>query len=378
MGMFIRRMICGGILAAFALILAGAAGQAHPVTPSFGQFEVVDGRAEFQLTVNTEGLVSGINLTGITDTNASPRTFTYDRLRALAPQDLAARFTTFWPVMAKRITVLVDGVAVAPEAMEIDIANIGDITTARSGQLRFSVPLPQNAKEIIFGWDITYGPLYLSQTGVEKPYDGFLEGGALTPPIAIAGGSQPSQWQTFVSYIPVGFVHIVPKGLDHILFVLGLFFLSVRLGPLLWQISAFTVAHSITLALAAFGYVSVPAAIVEPVIAASIVFVALENLFTQGLSRWRPFVVFGFGLLHGLGFASVLGEFGLPEGAFVPALIGFNLGVEGGQVFVVACAYLAVGLWFGSKSWYKPVIANGASLVIALIGMFWVVERTLL
>ena len=177
---------------------------------------------------------------------------------------------------------------------------------------------------------------------------------------------------------PVGFVHIVPKGLDHILFVLGLFFLSVRLGPLLWQISAFTVAHSITLALAAFGYVSVPAAIVEPVIAASIVFVALENLFTQGLSRWRPFVVFGFGLLHGLGFASVLGEFGLPEGAFVPALIGFNLGVEGGQVFVVACAYLAVGLWFGSKSWYKPVIANGASLVIALVGTFWVVERTLL
>ena len=365
-------------LCAAGLVISIAAGQAHTVTPTVGDVEVVAGRAEFRMAVSAEGLVSGINLTGITDTNSSPQSFIYDSLRALQPQDLAAKFTAFWPVMKKRITIKVDGVAMQPDAMQIDIPGVGDVVTTRTSQLRFSVALPAGAKEIVFGWDATYGPLYLSQVGVEKPYDGFLEGGALSTPIAIGGGGQAGAWQTFVNYLPVGFLHIVPQGLDHILFVLGLFFLSSRLGPLLWQISAFTVAHSITLALAALGYVSVPSTIVEPIIAASIVFVAVENLFTSGLSKWRPFVVFGFGLLHGLGFASVLGEIGLPAGEFVPALIGFNLGVEGGQLFVVACAFLAVGLWFGRKSWYKPVVANGASVLIALVGSYWVVERTLL
>jgi hypothetical protein len=112
--------------------------------------------------------------------------------------------------------------------------------------------------------------------------------------------------------------------------------------PLLTQVSLFTLAHTITLALAALGYVVVPGSIVEPLIAASIVYVAVENIFMKNLSPWRPFVVFGFGLLHGLGFASVLAEFGLPESAFVPALIGFNVGVEIGQLSVIAVMFLCV------------------------------------
>ena len=127
-----------------------------------------------------------------------------------------------------------------------------------------------------------------------------------------------------------------------ILFVLGLFFLSTRFTPLLWQVSAFTLAHTVTLAMAVLGIVSVPASIVEPLIAASIVYVAVENILSDHLSRWRPYVVFGFGLLHGLGFASVLGEFGLPDGQIVPALIGFNIGVEFGQLTVIAIAFLLV------------------------------------
>jgi HupE / UreJ protein len=238
--------------------------------------------------------------------------------------------------------------------------------------------LPEGAQEVVFAWDAAFGTLVLRQQGVDKPYDGYLEAGAASDPIALAGGGQVGQLQTFFDYIPVGFDHIVPKGLDHILFVLGLFFLSTRLGPLLWQISAFTLAHTVTLALGALGYVSIPGAIVEPIIAASIVFVAVENIFSTGLTRWRPYVVFAFGLLHGLGFASVLGEFGLPEGAFLPALIGFNLGVEFGQLAVILVAYLTVGLWFGAKEWYKPYVANVASAAIAMVGAFWVVERTLL
>ncbi|CAN0588825.1 unnamed protein product, partial [Ectocarpus sp. 12 AP-2014] len=133
-------------------------------------------------------------------------------------------------------------------------------------------------------------------------------------------------------------------GLDHILFVLGLFFLSTRMGPLLWQISAFTLAHTVTLALGALGYVNIPGNIVEPIIAASIVYVAVENIVSDKLHRWRPLVIFVFGLLHGLGFASVLGEFGLPADQFIPALIGFNVGVELGQLTVIAIAFLLVFL----------------------------------
>ena len=114
--------------------------------------------------------------------------------------------------------------------------------------------------------------------------------------------------------------------------------------------------------------------IVEPLIAASIVYVAVENIFAKGLNPWRPFVIFGFGLLHGLGFASVLGEFGLPDGQFIPALIAFNIGVELGQLTVIALAFLAVG-WFARKSWYRAGIAIPASCIIAAVGAYWCIER---
>ncbi|HGG63113.1 MAG TPA: HupE/UreJ family protein, partial [Rhodobacteraceae bacterium] len=196
--------------------------------------------------------------------------------------------------------------------------------------------------------------------------------------IPVSGGAQQTGWQTFLHYIPVGFDHILPKVLDHILFVLGLFFLSTHLRPLLWQVTAFTLAHTVTLALGAMGWVTVPASIVEPLIAASITYVAIENVFTSGLSRWRPFVIFGFGLLHGLGFASVLGEFGIPDDQFFPALIAFNVGVELGQLTVISLAFLAVGMWFRNKPWYRSRISIPASVVIATIGAYWFFERVFL
>ncbi len=123
---------------------------------------------------------------------------------------------------------------------------------------------------------------------------------------------------------------------------------------------------------------TIPGSIVEPLIAASIVYVAVENILTDGLSRWRPFVIFGFGLLHGLGFASVLGEYGLPSNQFFPALIGFNIGVELGQLTVIAIAFAAVGYWFRDKPWYRARIAIPASVLIALVGAYWFVERVFL
>lgn len=179
---------------------------------------------------------------------------------------------------------------------------------------------------------------------------------------------------TLVLYTKLGFEHILPKGLDHILFVLALFLASTRLRPLLIQVSAFTLAHTLTLGLAATGWVRAPADLVEPLIAASIAWVAAENLMFTGMTRWRPAVVFGFGLFHGLGFASVLLELGLPENQLLPALLAFNVGVELGQLAVILAAWILLHRWF-TKPWYRRRVVQPASLAIAITGGWWAIER---
>lgn len=175
-------------------------------------------------------------------------------------------------------------------------------------------------------------------------------------------------------YVRLGFLHIIPKGLDHILFVLGLFFLGNSLRALLWQVSAFTAAHSVTLGLSMAGVWQVPGEIVEPIIAASIVYVAVENILTDKLNPRRTTLVFVFGLLHGLGFAGVLGEIGMPPGEFVTALLTFNVGVEVGQLTVIALAFALVG-GVRNRRTYRPWIAVPASFAIGLVGVYWTIER---
>ncbi len=319
-----------------------ATAYAHEVLPSITDMTEVDGRLVFEMEANLESFVAGIDLTATEDTNNTPQAENYDALRALTPEALEERFRGFWPQMAAAITLNADGMAMTPELQEVAVGPVGNVELVRPSKIVFSAVLPEGAERVQFGWDAAFGVLVVRQMGVDAPYDGYLEAGAISDPIQLAGGDQATGWESFLRYIPVGFDHIVPKGLDHILFVLGLFFLAAQMRPLIVQVSLFTLAHTITLALAALGYVNIPGSIVEPLIAASIVFVAVENIWARGISRWRPFVIFGFGLLHGLGFASVLGDFGLPDGTFVPALIGFNVGVEVGQLAVIAVMFLCV------------------------------------
>jgi hypothetical protein len=184
-------------------------------------------------------------------------------------------------------------------------------------------------------------------------------------------------WKTAGLYVKLGFEHILPRGLDHILFVLALFFASTRLKPLLIQVSVFTIAHTITLGVAASGWVKAPGAIVEPLIAVSIAFVAIENLFAKDMTPWRPLVVFGFGLFHGLGFASVLLDLGLPDEQFLTALVSFNVGVELGQLTVILAAFLLLRHWF-ERSWYRARVVLPASFLIAATGSWWAIQRTFL
>ncbi len=315
---------------------------AHEVRPAIGDLTTERGALSLSVTLNAEAVVAGADLEGVEDTNALELSDEIDALRALPPEELAAQISEMRQALSDRIGVAADGAPVTLRMTEISPDPVGNPELPRDTVLAFTADLPAGADSLTVTWPAEWGTLVLRQQGVEDPYTGYLEGGTPSESIALAGGGADSAFGAFLTYIPVGFEHIVPMGLDHILFVLGLFFLSTRLGPLLWQVSAFTLAHTVTLALGALGYVNIPGSIVEPIIAASIVFVAVENIVSKGLSRWRPLVVFVFGLLHGLGFASVLGDFGLPSGQFVPALIGFNIGVELGQLAVIAIAFAVV------------------------------------
>ena len=187
--------------------------------------------------------------------------------------------------------------------------------------------------------------------------------------------SKLSRTDVFLTYLQLGYTHILPLGIDHVLFVLSLYLLEPRLKPVLWQATAFTVAHSITLGLAMYGFVSPPASLVEPLIALSILFVAIENIVVAKLNPWRIVVVFGFGLLHGLGFAGALTGLGLPRTMFVESLVAFNIGVELGQISVILLAWLLIGRWAANKPWYKRRVLVPASVAIGLMAAYWTFER---
>ncbi|MBL9159744.1 MAG: HupE/UreJ family protein [Verrucomicrobiales bacterium] len=181
----------------------------------------------------------------------------------------------------------------------------------------------------------------------------------------------------FTSEVKRGFLHVLPLGLDHVLFVLGLFLMSRKWKPLIFQVTTFTLAHTITLWMASAGWVKLPPSVVEPVIAASIVFVAVENLVRRDYSHWRLLVVFLFGLIHGLGFAGVMATRLDSTGSLVTGLLGINIGVELGQLAVIAIAFLAT-CWIANQEKYRKYVIVPGSILIALAGVWWVVERTLL
>ncbi|WP_245540840.1 HupE/UreJ family protein [Octadecabacter antarcticus] len=430
-------------MAALVWITCASLAAAHEVLPTIGDMEIVDGQITFSLEGNFESIVAGIDLDGLNDTEAAPEAEVYDMLRAMEPAAFGAQVAGYWPTMASTIDVIVDGERVALEFSGIEVPQVGDVDVVRQSTLTFAGAVPDGAQAVQIGWPAEYGVLVLRQMGVDGGWDGYLSGGGLTDPVSLSGGNAMSRGEAFVQFIPVGVEHIVPLGLDHILFVLGLFFLSVRLRPLLAQITAFTAAHTVTLALATLGYVNIPNEymwIVESIIALSIVYIAVENVFTDGLNPWRPAIIFGFGLLHGLGFASVLQAYGLPDTAVIPALLGFNIGVELGQLAVIAVAFIilvsamrlsedgkanktAASIYMGAAillvplaiipitaigpdaveaylpllfmvaalaglasascaverfDTYRHMVAMPASIGIALIGAYWVVERVFL
>ncbi len=375
-----RLWFAGLLVTALCLISLFGAGsaKAHEVRPAVATI-MFDESGTFDLTVslNLEALLAGIGPDHV-DTAQAPSASEYNRLRSLPPEALRAEFEKQVRQFQEGVRVTFDGAPAPLELKEVRVPATGDIGQARISEISLSGSVPPGAKVMLWSYDPQFGhsAIRARKAGAEESfYSGYVLSGSTSEPISVSEVSPQSAWSVFRNYVVVGFEHIVPKGLDHILFVVGLFLLSPRLKPLLWQVTSFTLAHSVTLALGTLGVVQISPAIVEPLIAASIVYVAVENILTDRLQRWRPIVVFCFGLLHGLGFAGVLEEIGLSSTHFVTGLIAFNVGVELGQLAVVGLCFLAVGLWFQSKSWYRSGITVPASLVIAIIGGYWFIER---
>lgn len=355
--------------------------RAHEIQPAIADLTFAPDGSEFKLDIalNLEAALAGIG-SEHEDTDQSPQSEQYDALRALSADELQARVIANSEALLGQITISADENTLGKSIESLTVPDIGDLSVPRVSRLKLKGDLPAGAQNITVSWDEALGAIVLrgplSDTG--EGYTGYLQDGAVSDPISIRGITSQSTWQVISDYVIIGYAHIIPKGLDHILFVVGLFLLSTRLSPLFWQVTSFTLAHTITLALGMLGLVTIPASIVEPLIAASIVYICVENLFMNHLSKWRPFVIFGFGLLHGLGFASVLTEIGLSRSHFVTGLISFNVGVELGQLSVILLCFLAVGFWFRSKDWYRAAIVIPGSLIIAAIGSYWFLERTVL
>lgn len=374
------------------IVMFGAVNvHAHEIDPAISDIQVTQDRVNIDMQVSLESILAQVDLSVQADTALSPEAEIYDGYRAMTPDALRAALDADWPRIAGQIYIEVGGARLVPEFVAAQIPEVGDFEVARTSTITLVADLPAGDAPVQFGWAEPYGELVVRQVGGgDDAYTAFLSGGELTEPLPRIEILTESAWSVFARYISVGFEHIVPLGIDHILFVLGLFFFSLHLRPILLQVTAFTAAHTITLALAALEIVTIPGSVVEPLIAASIVYVGIENLRGRGNVKARTALVFVFGLLHGLGFASVLGDFGISASSFVGALLGFNLGVEIAQLGLILVALLLV-LAAARLARFAPLpddeapvrevqvmyraISVVGSIIIGVIGAYWTIER---
>ncbi|TMV08620.1 HupE/UreJ family protein [Ruegeria sediminis] len=356
-----------GLFLLFALCALPDRPAAHGVTPTVADFRVEKGQLFLELRINVEAFVAGVELDGLADTRESNVSERYETLRGMAAAQLEPRVREFFPEWIKGIQAEAGGpLDLSYEGVRIPV--VGSTDAPRKSVMLLTADLPPGARSLRLTWPVGAGALVLRQQGVQAPYTGYLRGGEISPPIPLAGGASLGPWETFEAYVPTGFEQILPRGTEQILFMLGIFFLSHRTRPLVQQFATLSLGVAVGMAAKTLALVEVPAGIVPPMVAASIVLIAAENVFFRRLHPWRLILVLLFGIFHGLALAHVLDGIGLPPVQLLSAMGGYYLGIELGLLAVVVVAYLATALWFRRKPWYRGRIAIPASLVIALVG----------
>jgi hydrogenase/urease accessory protein HupE len=298
-------------------------------------------------------------------------------LAGLPPDRLRARIEQFGEQFRRRVALRFDGAEARP-AITYAVSPGGDAAASPIATIHLSGQVPPGATHLTwrYAWTFASYAVTVRRGAADNPTTEWLEAGQSSALVALkAPAPAVDRFGTARRYLALGFTHIVPGGLDHVLFVLGIYLLSGRARSVLWQLSAFTLAHSITLGLSMYGLVSVSPRIVEPLIALSIAYVAIENIFCAELRSWRVAIVFVFGLLHGMGFAGALKELSLPRSEFVTALLTFNIGVEAGQLAVIGTAFLLVGWYSADRIWYRRRVVVPASMLIACTAVYWTIQR---
>lgn len=368
------------ILATLSLVSVAAADIVKPALVEISAN--TNGSVEVEVRASIEALLTGINAQ-YKNTQDAPTAEEYDVLRAMQPEQLHDEFETFKQEFLEQIFLKADGQPVSLHIINVKIPEPGYTKVPRISVITLGADLDQGTRALQWYYPASFGDnaVRVRQVDEDNEQWHWSEWQWLRKDTPSQSFSLEKIFtrrpftEVVFSYLSIGFEHIVPKGTDHILFIVGIFLLSTRLKPLLWQVTMFTVAHTLTLALSMKGIVSLPSTIVEPLIALSIAYVGIENIFAHSLHKSRLVLVFMFGLLHGLGFAGVLSDFGMPPNAFVTALISFNVGVELGQITVILFAYLAVGVWFRGRPWYHQRITVPGSMLISIIGLYWTYDR---
>lgn len=378
----------------FLYVCALQTSHADVVKPALIEITVkTSGNVEIEIRASIEALLTGINAQ-YKNTIEAPNAAEYDALRVLDAKTLGERFQPFRQSFLNQIRLEAGQKTVPLTINKIQIPEPGYTKVPRISTIHLSSTLDFSSESLTWYYPERFGDNAVRVRQVDKQKEKWhwsewqwLRKDAASQPFSLKAlfTRQPIQ-QIVTSYIRIGFDHIIPKGLDHILFILGIFLLSSRMRPLLMQVTMFTLAHTITLGLAMNGVIALPARIVEPLIALSIAYVGIENLYSNAtkkltlhpaaLHKSRLILVFAFGLLHGLGFAGVLGDFGMPNDAFATALISFNIGVELGQLAVLAMAFFSIAWWFrNSPDFYRKFVIIPGSLAISITGIFWAIDR---
>ena len=349
------RAVAGLVVTLGALVGLGRAGHAHSTSTGLLSLTVSGSTLRYRLTFLPSELPD------------APA-----RMLTLAADGDQASVERVASEAERRVTVRAAGALCRPGPATIVASRAGDARVILT--LTFSCPAAVSRALIRDDWFDLFGEHYRTLARIETPA-GVHEAAFLSNAreVAIDFGKGPAA--TRGGFFRLGVDHIL-TGYDHLLFLAALLLPGGRLLTLLEIITAFTLAHSITLALAVLGVVTMPERLIECVIAASIVWVAVENVLLPRAPSRRFMISFLFGLVHGFGFASALTALDLPRRNLAVALLGFNVGVEAGQALVVGLL-LPLLVWMRHRPW-EPEVVRAASLAVAAIGFAWLVERLLL
>ena len=378
-----RELLLSLRLALMLMFLVALPIRADVVKPALIEIQVdVSGQVTIEIRTSVEALLTGIN-GQFKYTQDAPQAQQYDELRVLAAPELHHAFDSFSEEFLNSVILEADGKPLSLTIRKLQIPEPGYTKVPRNSVIELETALPHLPAQLRWYYPSQFGDqaVRLKQINRDKnewhwsDYQWIREDRFSQPFTLQAMQSNQSVLSVVKIYIEAGFRHILPLGLDHILFVLGLMLLLQGAGLLFWQVTMFTFAHSLTLAVASYEVISLPANWVEPLIALSIVYIGIENLTIRASQARRLIVVFAFGLLHGFGFASMLAQFGLPDNHFLLALIAFNLGVEIGQLVILLIVWIAIFSWLKDKKLQRNLIVIPGSLIISGIGALWFFER---